>query len=625
MTSSVSFHDFDQVVAAIEDRIQAAIAHSMESAPTIRCRFQQGRLLVLAEDAHTAATAAERSRRFKALARSLNVSLLGMDLPPAWHGQKGWLPVRFYLRQQGNASPYAARNWQWKPAAPPPPPRRMGVITAPHAADAAVDEGDEAMPGGALVVLSAPTDTQEAVFADSFSPEPTETVGRSSLLHHWQVLAEQVGDWPWRSLLGLMTVGVAVGGITYAMTRPCLIGSCDRRQTASDLSQSALSHVAGKPTLQDINTAHRDLQQAVTLLAGIPPWSPHYNTAQAELLRYRTQLADLEWIMAAQEHAAAAAAKSQDPPHPVAVWVEVHLLWQKAVTNLQRIPADSAMAAFAALKLQEYEANYEAIGQRLTVEEQAEANLNDAIAAGQKAEAMTANATTLAEWVIVQRDWQRAVASLSRIPKGTLAYEEASSFREDYRIQLVRARMRVSVEQAGARAYDTGLTYAADAQAAERANQWTRAVQNWRQAVSAMRQVPADIPTHAEAQNALQLYQASLERAEGQLQKAIALQDLSDDLAVLCPPGEGICSFSYTVRQVDLVLAEPYDSAIRQSISAPSDQTGLSESTAVVERTHQLVQDIMQLGNRIGLPIAIYDPNRQFIARYMPEYGGFTK
>ncbi|MEO1094874.1 MAG: hypothetical protein AAFX01_08240 [Cyanobacteria bacterium J06638_28] len=619
MTSSFPVPDIEPIVAVLESRIQAKIADQVNTPPTIRCRFQQGRLLVLAEDDHAAVTVNERNQCFKALARATNTALMDAELAAGLRPLEDALSVRLYLRQRGTASPYAVRNWTWKPAAPAP--RQGNPAVVPTIENSVTDP----MQGGALVVLSAPTHSQARVVDDLVFPDIYEPKSVTPLMKHWQVVASLWADWPWRSVLGLVAVGLTVGSVTYGLSRPCLIGPCDRRQTASDLNVAALNQVNSQPTLRDIQTAHDDLQRAVDLLSGIPPWSPHYSQAQIELRQSQAQLAEFGWVIAAQRNATTAAEKSQDPPHPVPVWVEVHLLWQKAVTDLQRIPTASPLAEFAATKLEEYQTNHEIIGQRLVVEEKAEAHLNDSVQAGQLAANRAGEATTLSDWELVHQEWRRAVNALSRIPQGTLAYTEARSLQEDYRIQLVRTRMRVSVERAGNRAYQKALALADDAQAAEQANQWGVAVQTWQQAIIEMRQVPQDIAAYTEAQNVLQHYQVFLEQAQGELKRSLALQGLEDDLDALCPIEESICTFSYTTQEIELTVWDPYDSAIRQSISPPSSQNSLSQAAAIIERTHQLVQDIMQMGNRVSLPIALYDGNRRLIARYQPQYGGFQK
>ncbi|MGD1927751.1 MAG: hypothetical protein ACFB12_02480 [Leptolyngbyaceae cyanobacterium] len=642
MTSTSSFAALDRFVAALEHRIQAAIAPTLPAAaPTIRCRFQQGRLLVLSEDTVAAATATERDERFKALALAMGTGLAATELPAEFLDDTGELPVRLYLRKRGTASPYAARSWGWQPV----DDTADGLDAA---GDAALDSSEPAMEGtaGALVLLSRDAEPAAAapepeVAAEDAAVSPAETTSDAAtgpfwqswqarlasapwqdrwqqLTTHWQAL-------PWRSVGGLVVAGVAVGVVTYGVSRPCLVGRCERRQTASDLSLASVDQLQGRPTPDEVTSAHQDLQKAIRLVSAIPPWSSHYDAAQADLLRYRTQLADLEWILAAQRDATEASEKSQDPPHPVPLWVEVHLLWQKAVTHLGRVPADSPLAAFAQTKQREYEANYQAIGDRLAIEEQAEANLNEALQAAQLATAQTETATTLTEWLVAQRAWNQATQALSNIPQGTLAYQEARSLLSDYRSQMVQTRTRVTFEQAGERAYQDALADAAQAQAAERNDQWTQAVSHWSEAFAQMRQVPKNTLRYAEAQGQLATYQASLKQAQTKLRQAVALQTIDDDLANLCPTTAGVCTYTYGRQGIELTLREPYDSAIRQSISPPSTQSQLSRNDAVMAETHELVQNIMQLGNQVQLPIAVYDGNRQFIARYKPEFGGFSR
>jgi hypothetical protein len=430
---------------------------------------------------------------------------------------------------------------------------------------------------------------------------------------------------PWRSALGLAAAGITVGAIAYGLSRPCTFGSCEQRQIASDISQATLQDLEDTPTPDEVRSAHQDLQKAVRMVAAIPPWSSHYDAAQAELLRYRTQLSDLEWIIAGQTSATQASERSQNPPHPVSEWVEVQLLWQKAINHLQRVPADSYLADFTNQKLREYQANYEAISERLSVEEAAEADLNEALEAGELAAAQTETATNLNEWLVAQREWNRAMQAISKIPQGTLAYEEARSLLSDYRSQSVQTRTRVTFEQSGERAYQDAIADAAQAQAAEQANQWTQAVNFWGDAYAQMRQVPKNTLRYADAQALLSGYQNSLKQAQNKLKQAVAFQSIDEDLATLCPMAEGICTYTYSPQQVELMLREPYDSAIRQSISPPSTQGRLSRNDAVITETHELVQNIMQLGNQVQLPITIYDEDRQFLARYKPEYGGFVR
>lgn len=643
MTSSSSFAALDRFIAALEYRIQEAIAQASPEEPTtIRCRFQQGRLLVLSEHSETAVTKAERDRHFKALALSMGKSLADLDFPQEMLNGDGEVAVRFYLRKRGTASPYAARSCGWKPT----DATAEVIDLAANRKTANRDEAASAVPQGAIVLVPNISDadinlsedddidialdhnalpSSETDIPHPWSARWTTAVTSIQLREQWQRLTAEWPNLPWRSVGSLAAVGIAIGAIAYSISRPCLFGPCERRQTASDLSQATFAQLENGPTPDKVADAYADIQKAIRLVSAIPPWSPHYDTAQAELLRYRTQLSDLEWIVSAQKSATQASEKSQDPPHPVPLWVEVHLLWQKAVNHLNRVPDDSPLADFAQTKRAEYQTNYEAIGQRLLTEERAEANLNTAMQAGQMAVTQTENATSLTDWLAAQREWDRATQALEHIPKGSLAYGEARSLISDYRSKSIQTRTRVTFEKAGERAYQEAVASAAQAQAAEKGNQWTQAVRYWADAYGQMRQVPKNTLRYAEAQEQLGSYQNSLKQAQGKLKQAVALQTIEDDLQTLCPLAAGICTYSYSSEQIELILREPYDIAIRQSISPPSTQGRLSRSNSVIEETHQLVQRIMQIGNQVQIPISIYDEDRQFIAQYKPEYGGFSK
>ncbi len=611
---------FEQFAAALEARIQAAIAPDAET--VVRCRVQQQRLLVLAEETEIATDEGSRDRHFKALAIATQTGLLATELPDALLSDSGQLPVRLYLRKKGEAGPYAARRWSWQPVDAVAELFDTREDIHPPDAPSPLDDA----PTGSLVLVPSTLVPKELQGIEPPEPDAAAPVTNTSPPPRWQRYWQRGLTWPWPKIAALTASGLAAGILAYGVTRPCLVGSCPRRQTAHELSETALTQLSTTPTVADVATAQGQLIDAIRLLSAVPPWSRHYDAIQSDLARYRSQLADLSWVMDAQDAAMAAADKSQDPPHPVAHWVEVHLLWQRAIATLQRIPEDSPLATLVQTKLGEYEANHSTIGDRIDAETAAETNLNEALQAGQLANARTETAVTLPAWQLAQQDWQMAVNALRRIPKGTLAYEEASPLQENYQRQLVTTRTRVNQEKAGDRAYTAAVAEAQQAQAAQQQGQWTVAVRHWRRAVDDIQQVPEGTGRYGEAQVLLNVYQGSLQRAGVNLRQAVALQTLTADLAQICPTGTARCTYTTINQQARITLLAPYDQGVLQSISPPSSQgEGLTQPSAIVEQTHTLIQGIMQLGNRSQLEIELYDSEGQFIAQYKPAYGGFMK
>lgn len=620
---SIPVPEFESLTPALERHIQAAIAATTNTPPPIiRCRFQSGCLSVLADQAQVATTTHAQITQFRVLIRAIDASLAKFSaLTEGVSASAGKLPVQVYLRQQGAQHPYAARKREWqRPQASPAEAPATGTELP-----AAVPQTSPPHPPGTLVLLPPPELPPASVLEEGAIPcthqIPVDTPWQQS----WQPVLQSWRNWPVRSALGLVALGLTIGSIAYGISRPCLLGSCDRRQTAANLSDSALGQLPVTPTPAEIAQAHQDLQAAVNLLSGIPPWSPHHSAVQTDLHDYRAQLQEVDWFMTAQKHAIAAAEMSQDPPHPIPRWVDVHLRWQKALTVLRRIPNDSSLAGFAQRKLTEYEANYQAIGHRLIIEEQAEVSLNAALQAGQLAANQTAQATTPSTWLLAQRQWQEAIQTLTQIPQGTMAYQEARSQLQEYRLQLAHVRTYLNREKAGQRAYEAGLARAAAAQSAEQDQEWLLATQQWQRAQMHMAQVPENTAYYSEAQHYLRTYRTALQQAEQGARQAVVLQRIDADLTALCPTDGGICTVTQGPQQIIILLNQPYDQAIRQSISPPSTQASGAQTAAVVAQTHQLVQRIMQIGNQIQLPITLYTTDRQFIAQYKPEYGGFSQ
>jgi hypothetical protein len=179
---------------------------------------------------------------------------------------------------------------------------------------------------------------------------------------------------------GLILVGS--GAFAYALSRPCVLGNCDRIDQAAEFYDGAQDTLAGSPTGDDLVTAQADLQAAIDLLDPVPVWSSHYDAVQIDLQRYQGSITSLNAVIQAQTLAREAANLSQNPPHPVERWVKIHLLWQQAIDRLETVSADSSAFDYSQQKLQEYRSNYNAIGRRIVAEEEAESNFNTALQTG---------------------------------------------------------------------------------------------------------------------------------------------------------------------------------------------------------------------------------------------------
>lgn len=127
----------------------------------------------------------------------------------------------------------------------------------------------------------------------------------------------------------------------------------------------------------------------------------------------------------------------QNPPHPTERWQEARGKWRQAIRLLESIPQKSAVFQEAQKKLVDYRLKYEAITQRLTNEELATDNFEQAqTVAWQAAVTVQDPPHGLPVWQRAAERWGRAVRLVSAIPPLTTvsaaAQEKAIRYRQNY-------------------------------------------------------------------------------------------------------------------------------------------------------------------------------------------------
>lgn len=622
----------------------------------IDCSERSGRLLLLAD--HPAPELGEPNDLLRELEAAFRELVPTVGLPEADWAMVKELSVRIALKLAGVTQPYAFHTFTWHPE----DAAQMLFPVAPAAAKAGADasgdgqlsESETAMPAtgqgadptgsGADEAAGSPSLTATgagvshpdealpamASFSDqalalpdvAVQPPPPNpwlqrgrywaTQGLRSLAYYWSY-----------GLAALILVGS--GAFAYALSRPCVVGSCDRLDQANEFYDLAQVTLAGSPSGDDLAIAQSDIQTAIDLLAPIPTWSSHYPEAEADLQRYEGSVAALNALIQAQAIAREAANLSQDPPHPVERWVKVHLLWKQSMDLLAGIPAESPAFDFAQQKLQEYRQNHSAIGRRIVAEEEAEANFSTAIQTGNLARQRMDTANSLAGWQLADKEWQAAIKGLTLIPQGTMAYGEAQAQLRDYQQQRLRSTNRAALEEAGAHHYNQSVQAARAAAAYEAKSQWTMAVAQWRQAVGSAQQIPADTILSEEGAVLLETYQPALANAQNRLRSAVALQTLTTTLAQLCEQSATPCTVREDPSQIQVVLSSQYAEPLRQAITPPAADGTFAFTNQINPSTQQLIEQVITASHQIDRQIAIYDAHGGFVARYRPDLGGFVK
>lgn len=549
------------------------------------------------------------------------------------------LPVRICLQLRQAKRPYATHTFTWcvddavEQVFPVFPADAAGDGPAETDALSSLTDhnghGSRSAVGGGPPPL-APSYAALVPFTDAVLALPEAHV-QSPSQDSWRVrwrprgvtLSRFLGRYWSYGVAGLILVSSGV--FAYTITRPCVVGSCIRLDKADEFYQSAQNQLNHDPDAETLQMAQTEMQGAIDLLSPIPKWSSHYGVAQQQLTLYRQEIVALNLIQQGKELATKAANQSQNPPHPVERWVDIHLLWQQAIDKLETVPADSPTYAYTQRKLEEYRAYYNTIGRRITAEEEAEANFNTALQTAQLAQQRMATAESLAGWQLAVQEWQAAIHGLDLIPQGTQAYPEAQLHLKDYRQELLRAQGKAHQEENSARNYHQAIQTAQQAEGYEAKQQWTLAVTNWKQALAYAQAVPAGTTLAKEAETLVGLYQPALANAQHQLQTAVALQQLKQIVANLCQGSATPCTVTTDPNQVSVTVIAQYAQALRQAITPPAPDGTFGFTNQLSPDAQTLIDAIMTASRQIDDQIAVYDAQGGFIARYRPDLGGFQK
>jgi hypothetical protein len=150
---------------------------------------------------------------------------------------------------------------------------------------------------------------------------------------------------------------------------------------------------------------------------------------------------------AARQLAWQAAVSVQNPPHEIATWQKARVNWRKAMRLLESIPPDSAQAAAAKQRLSVYRRNYQAIGDRLTTEQTAAANLETAQEKAWQAAFMVQNPPhSLRLWQRASQKWQEGIQMLEAAPANSAKALEIQRKLQLYRQNRAMIQQRIATE-----------------------------------------------------------------------------------------------------------------------------------------------------------------------------------
>ncbi|MGI0487504.1 hypothetical protein ACN4EK_18830 [Pantanalinema rosaneae CENA516] len=568
----------------------------------IQCVLKQGSLMVLGQ--HPAGTTLDPAQVFGKLEQSIATLPSELTIGLYDTAPPSVIPTKLYLRVLGQKQPYTFHTFDFVPKLPRPQSVEIPDLAwhEPSFVDSLVDDEvreqsdfndlhsrqshdpDRFEDESSLVYSS---DSGDMDRADPLGWTPTtdistqtRTRSRSSKSFPWLIVAGGLG-------------AVVMAGAGFLLSRPCVIGACEPLQTAQQTSQQAAELAKTAKSPAELAPLQQQLVAAQRSLDQIPSWSGHYATAQA--LRQ-----SLEQVTTAEQQVETAQQKMQTVPQPMSEWQATQALWEQAIAQMQAIPPESALHAFAQERLADYQQRLAATNQLMAMEQTAQKQLQTAKDTAQVAEARQGIAQELSDWQLVQSTWQVAINALKQVPQMTTSYAAAQQLQPNYQAKLAAARSRSGQEQLAKRSYAQAVNLANQATARQKQNQWSQALVSWRQAIAAAKRVPTDTAQYAEAQNLVTSYTTSLQQAENLVR---VRTDLEKACAAITPR---ICNYRITNDLIRVTLTQTYQRTLMAK-GYVSYSEGDYDTMQGIRRHLKTLENALQIiSDNAGLPVEVY-------------------
>ena len=429
------------------------------------------------------------------------------------------------------------------------------------------------------------------------------------------------------SASGVMLTGsvglFALVSATYALTRPCVLGSaCEPLQKAQQLDQQASQTIASTDSALKVAEAYNQIDQARRLLGTIPEWSSQYQTAQSLRSTYNDKADVVGRVLRALKQANSAALQSQNPPHPVQYWRKIQLTWREAIAMLEKVPANSPVAPLAHKKLQDYQANLAQTDARVITEQDAQDKVTNARNTAQVAETKAGLASSPESWQQVYLTWEAAIALLMQIPQGTMAQVEAKQLIPSYQAKMANASQRRLQEAASTGSLQDAINSAEQARSLEQKNQWQPAIDAWQHALDTVQGIPQGTSYYLQAQALVGEYQTALTQAKESQRRLSAMQAIKPDLSRICGGTLNVCTYTFAPEAVRVQITAQYDQVVESHINNSQLRGNFSARSEVVNQVNQLLQQLSGLSEKAKVPIELYNSNGSKFGTYTPNPSG---
>ena len=352
---------------------------------------------------------------------------------------------------------------------------------------------------------------------------------------------------------------VTLSGTIYLLTRPCVIGDCPLLKEAEQLAEFSRQIFEHENESQaEIIAAQQQLNSSIEILDSIGTWSKYRPEAKKLLETYGVRQLSLDLLLQSLEKATKATNLSENPPLKPEQWQKIVGLWREAIALLQQLPDNNRWSAWIKEKITIYENNLIESERFLQQEQKAERILIGAREKARIAQARQGVAQSAANWKSVQFIWEAAIKQLEEIPPNTTAQEQVKELKPIWTSNLAAAREWKNQEEIAISAYEKAIFWAEQAKNAAAQNQWQEAVENWRNALNSLVQIPESSIQYNRTQSLRENYGQALQLAQAQLQIYLKQEQAKLSLEELCTRETKICEYKLEDNKMKVFLSSSY-------------------------------------------------------------------
>lgn len=415
-------------------------------------------------------------------------------------------------------------------------------------------------------------------------------------------------------------IGISIGlGLLYILTRPCVVGACPQLKQAQTDAEETLNKIDGVVSEAEILAAKEQLSHSIELLKPIPPWSVRYGTAIAAISDYERQLLSLESLMIVTQQANQTQQSVKTASQTVTEWQSSKTKLEEAMTRLPSADLPKAIEVSVDLKKRQYERTLADIEALIQLEKGATTQLEEGEEVGKLALARQKTAQSLENWQSVEDTWQSAINKLQTIPVNTTSHNQARQLLQEYNYQLVKAQgIRQRVEQSF-NLLTTAQNQAKKAQNWQDKKEWSKAVEQWGNALTNLQQIPKSSVYAQQASPLISSYQLATNQAKIELNKALARQELTQYLESLCQRPETICYFTVQNNLIKVSLTEDYHQQLLATAAQAQQDNDQQARLHLENHLYRLENGLRSLSLKARLTIELYRADEQLMMTFQPN------